>query len=543
MAYTTNKNIKQLDASTGVTSTDLLPLWDAVTQTTKKATLAQLDSAVFRTRPTTSSGTATTGTPDKQLMLFSLNADTSLNTIERTSITSLKAMVAPTSINGAIIQDGTVPVAKLTGTLPPGTLPVITTTMLPSGIPATLLTGPLSSTVTLPTGFVTASALPAVLDLSGKTVTLANGAVTAPMLASTLDLSTKTSVTLPAKSVTTAMMADTLNFTGKTVTLPAGTALPALAANTVSTSNIVANSVTPAKMALGGKELVSAFGKISCDVFASKAIDFTLGKNVTLVKKTGYTRTLVFSTTDSGYEVGDWVCMGINTARTAAQTTRPNPDLSHTNFSQQSFSPQMIGTVTNQERNLCFLNDFDLGGRLPVSAMVSGGRYVIETLGTTSWGTLSFFANAPVSGVVGESFTANGPGTGTGFVNEVQNEQPGIWKITARNAGVNFEIECPGTVPSGVISQPAGFAATVVRLAASSGVYKVGRIPGVGKYRVVFGTAAGGVARSDSNYVFMPTAQTSTDVTISCGLNSTTTKYADFLSTVAADEISFIVAG
>ena len=535
MAYTTNKNIKQLDASTGLLTTDLLLVWDQATQTTKKATVAQLDSAVFRTRPATPSGTATTGTPDKQLMLFSLNADNSLNLIERTSITNLKAMVAPTSINGAIIQSGTIDASKLSGTIPAGSVPVITVGLLPNDIPASKLTGPLSSTVTLPTGFVTASALPTVMDLSGKTVTLANGAVTAPMLASALDLSGKTSVLLPAKSVTAAMMADTLNFTGKLVTLPAGTA--------VSTSNIAANSVTPAKMALGGKELVSAYAKISCDIFASKAIDFSVGKTVSLARKTGYSRTLTFSTTDSGYEVGDWVCMGVSTARAATQTFRPNPDLVFSNFSQQAFSSIQNGAALNQEKFLCFLNDFDLGGDIPVSSMVAGGRYVIKTVGTTAWGSLSAYANAPVSGIIGESFTASSAGTGTGVVSEIQNEQPGIWKITARNPGASFEIECPGVVPSGVILQPAGFAATVVRLQASSGIYKVGRIPGVGKYRAIYGTAAGEAPRADANYVFMPSAQTATDLTISCGINSTTTKYADFLSTSAADEISFIVAG
>ena len=543
MAYTTNKNIKQLDASSGVSSTDLVPLWDSASQTSKKATLPQLDPVIFRTRPATTSATATTGTPDKQLMLFSLNADTTLNTIERTSITSLKAMVAPTSINGAIIQNGTVDVAKLSGTIPPGTLPVLTVSMLPSNIPATLLTGPLSSTVTLPAGFITAAALPAVLDISGKTVTLPNASVTAPMLATSLDLSGKTSVILPPKSVTTAMLADTLNFTGKTVTLPTGTVLPALGANTVGTSNITANSVTPAKMALGGKELVSAFAKVSCDIFASKAIDFTVGKTVALTRKTGYSRTLTFSTTDSGYEVGDWVCLGISTARTAAQTFRPNPDLSHTSFSQQAFSPIQNGTAAAQEKFLCFLNDFDLGGDIPVSSMVAGGRYVIKTVGTTQWGSLSAYANAPVSGIAGESFTAIGAGSGTGVVSEIQNEQPGIWKIAARNAGASFEIECPGVVPSGVILQPTGFQATVVRLKSSSGVYKVGRVPGVGKYRVVYGTASAQAPRADADYVFMPSAQNALDVTVSCGVTSTTEKYTDFMSTAAADEISFIVAG
>ena len=537
MAYTTNKNIKQLDASTGPTPADLLPLWDAVTQTTKKATVAQLDSAVFRTRSATTSGTATTGTPDKQLMLFSLNADTSLNAIERTSITSLKAMVAPTSINGAIIQSGTIDASKLSGLIPPGLVPVITANLLPNDIPASKLTGPLSSTVTLPTGFVTASALPAVLDLSGKTVTLANGAVTAPMLASALDLSGKTSVLLPAKSVTTAMMADTLNFTGKTVTLPAGTALPALAANTVSTGNIVANSVTPAKMALGGKELVSAYAKISCDIFASKAINFTV-KTPFFQRTTSNPRRIFVHTTDTGYAVGDWVCFGITSVRSSYLSAPNESPMPLTNFSQQAFSPLVAA-----EKPFLYLNDFDLGGELAATSMSAGSRYVIKTLGTTAWGTLNATGTPSLVGAVGESFTYGSGATGNGTVYAIQNEQPGIWKIVAVNPGSYFEVECPGVAPSGTLTPPTTYQVTVVRLQASQGIYKVGRIPGVGKYRAIFGTAAGATPRADANYVFMPSAQTAADLTVSCGINSTTTKYTDFLSTSAADEISFIVAG
>ena len=541
MAYTTNKNIKQLDASTGVAQGDFVPLWDAVTQTTKRARVDDLDKVIFRTRSATPSGTATTGNPDKQLMLFSLNTDNSLNLIERTSITSLKAMVAPTSINGAIIQAGTIDASKLSGLIPPGLVPVITVDLLPNDIPASKLTGPLSSTVTLPTGFVTASALPAVLDLSGKTVTLANGAVTASMLASALDLSGKTSVLLPAKSVTTGMMADNLNFTGKTVTLPAGTALPALAANTVSTGNIVANSVTPAKMALGGKELVSAYAKISCDIISSLKVSNIVLKSPFFQRTNGnYRRILVHtSATDTGYAVGDWVCFGIITARTALTAPNESP-MPLTNFSQQAFSPLVAA-----EKSFLYLNDFDLGSEMPATSMSSGSRYVIKTLGTTSWGTLNATGAPPLVGAVGESFTYGGGATGTGTVYAIQNEQPGIWPIVAVNPGSYFEVECPGAAPTGTPVMPGvTYQVSVVRLQASQGIYKVGRIPSAaGKYRAIFGTAAGEAPRADANYVFMPSAQTVADLTISCGINSTTTKYADFLSTAAADEISFIVAG
>jgi hypothetical protein len=411
--------------------------------------------------------------------------------------------------------------------------------MIPDLVPATKLTGPLSSTVTLPAGFITVAALPAVLDISGKTVTLPNASVTAPMLATALDLSAKT-VTLPPKSVTTGMMADALNFTGKTVTLPAGTVLPALAANTVGTSNITANSVTPAKMALGGKELVSAFAKVACDIFAgspAKKIDFTL-KTPFLQRTNGNYRRIIIHTSDTGHQIGDWVCFGVTTVRTAATAPNESP-MPLANFSQQAFSPLVAA-----EKPFLYLNDFDLGGELAATSMSAGSRYVIKTIGTgTTWGTLNATGTPSLVGVVGESFTYGSGAAGTGTVYAIQNEQPGIWRIVSSNPGASFEVECQGAAPTGTPVWSPGYQVTVVRLKSSSGVYKVGRVPGVGKYRVVYGTASAQAPRADTNYVFMPSAQNAADVTVSCGITSTTEKYTDFMSTAAADEISFIVAG
>jgi hypothetical protein len=290
-------------------------------------------------------------------------------------------------------------------------------------------------------------------------------------------------------------------------------------------------------MALGGKELVSAYGKISCAVLAGKQINFSAGKTMTLARKTAASRTLTVTIYDSGYEVGDWVTIACSTPRT--ESTRPNSDLAATLYCQQAWNP-----VSLTEKPLCFLNDFDLASTsTTATSLVVGTRYVIESAGTTNWTTCGATA-----GAAGESFTAVAAGTGTGTAKEIVNEQPGIWKIKGTNPGVSFEIDCPGAVPTGTINLPTGFIATVVRFdpSKSAGVYKVGRIGSDktnSKYRAIFGNASTAVARPDSNYVFIPSAISVLDQAVSSGLSAAYPAYADFTATNSCEEMSFIVVG
>jgi hypothetical protein len=289
----------------------------------------------------------------------------------------------------------------------------------------------------------------------------------------------------------------------------------------------------------GGKELVSSWANVKCDILDGKAIDFAAADISCTRAQDKTARTIRVNTTVKGVQVGDWV----TTCRSALPTTdqiKPNAQDVRTDFSQHAWSPKVFSTTPSaNERGILYLNDFEAGTtEIKAVDIDKDKRYVIKTLGDTNWTTLG-----ALDASIGEPFYALADGSGTGTALEIIRELPGIWRVTESNPGGYFDFEVKQFVPYATLAEVGkSFAIRAVRVTNSFGITKAGRLA-TGKYRAYFTTL-----RSSTNYIMLSNSVNIADALVSTGVSKREAGYVDFFSGTGgtkadADEVSIATLG